>query len=122
MVSRPETLVELLKSSPLTARGQSSALRYKQDKHVGSASLLNELLDSRSEYRCRPASTGNKERSDRVAILAESGPLWTISDYAILSLGAVNIPIYPTQPPHQVEYILRESEPKLLTYFYCHDR
>src|SRR5262249_10497195 len=28
--------------------------------------------------------------------------------------GAVNVPIYPTQPPHQVEYILRESEPKLL--------
>jgi long-chain acyl-CoA synthetase len=31
-----------------------------------------------------------------------------------LSNGAVNVPIYPTQPPHQVEYILRESEPRLL--------
>ncbi|HET9532844.1 MAG TPA: long-chain fatty acid--CoA ligase, partial [Blastocatellia bacterium] len=49
-----------------------------------------------------------------VAVLAEGGPLWTISDYAILSNGAVNVPIYPTQPVHQVEYILRESEPKVL--------
>jgi long-chain acyl-CoA synthetase len=47
-------------------------------------------------------------------VLAEGGPLWTISDYAILSNGAVNVPIYPTQPVHQVEYILRESEPKVL--------
>jgi len=53
-------------------------------------------------------------KGDRIAILAESGPLWTIADYAILSGGAVNVPIYPTQPTHQVEYILRESEPKLL--------
>lgn len=53
-------------------------------------------------------------KGDRVAILAESGPLWTITDYGVLSNGAVNIPIYPTQPPHQVEYILRESDPKLL--------
>ena len=53
-------------------------------------------------------------KGDRVAILAESGPLWTISDFAILSNGAVNVPIYPTQPAHQVDYILRESEPKLL--------
>ena len=47
-------------------------------------------------------------KGDRVAILAESGPLWSITDYAILSSGAVNVPIYPTQPTHQVEYILRE--------------
>ena len=53
-------------------------------------------------------------KGDRVAILAESGPLWSIADYAMLANGAVNVPIYPTQPPHQVEYILRESEPKLL--------
>jgi long-chain acyl-CoA synthetase len=53
-------------------------------------------------------------KGDRVAILAESGPAWSITDYAVLSNGAVNVPIYPTQPVHQVEYILRESEPKLL--------
>ncbi|PYT08051.1 MAG: long-chain fatty acid--CoA ligase, partial [Acidobacteria bacterium] len=53
-------------------------------------------------------------KGDRIAILAESGPVWSITDYAVLSNGAVNVPIYPTQPPHQVEYILRESAPKLL--------
>lgn len=53
-------------------------------------------------------------KGDRVAILAESGSLWAITDYAILSNGAVNVPIYPTQAVSQVEYILRESNPKLL--------
>lgn len=108
---KPQTLVELLKNS-VEARPERTAVRFKQDKHWVGLSAAD-LLD-----RVRNVALGLYDRGirkgDRVAILAESGPLWTITDYAILSNGAVNVPIYPTQPPHQVEYILRESEPKLL--------
>ncbi|MFY9608749.1 MAG: long-chain fatty acid--CoA ligase [Blastocatellia bacterium] len=109
--SHPETLVELLKES-VTARPSTEVLRFKQDKQwVG-------ITGERLAERVRDVALGLHElgigKGDRVAILAESGPLWTISDYAILANGAVNVPIYPTQAPHQVEYILRESEPKLL--------
>jgi long-chain acyl-CoA synthetase len=46
---------------------------------------------------------------DRVALLSENRPEWSITDLAILSLGAVNVPIYTTQAVEQVEFILSDS-------------
>jgi long-chain acyl-CoA synthetase len=46
---------------------------------------------------------------DRVAILSENRPEWTTTDFAILSLGAVTVPIYPTQTADQTAYILNDS-------------
>jgi long-chain acyl-CoA synthetase len=48
-------------------------------------------------------------REDRIALLSENRPGWAISDYAILAAGAVNVPIYPTLPPKQIQYILTDS-------------
>lgn len=108
---RPQTLVELLKTS-VSSRPEREALRFKQDK-AWTGMTAGHLFE-----RVRNVALGlyhhRIRKGDRVAILAESGPIWSITDYAILSNGAVNVPIYPTQPLHQVEYILRESEPKFL--------
>ncbi|WP_174733642.1 AMP-dependent synthetase/ligase [Mesobacillus harenae] len=49
---------------------------------------------------------------DKVAILSENNPKWPISDVAILSLGAVSVPIYPTLPPDQVAHALRNADCK----------
>ena len=46
---------------------------------------------------------------DRIALLSENRPEWSISDLAILSLGAINVPIYTTQALDQVDYILTDS-------------
>ncbi|HKV37749.1 MAG TPA: long-chain fatty acid--CoA ligase [Blastocatellia bacterium] len=107
----PNTLVELLKTVAATRAGRE-VLAFRNGKQwtgLTAAELLN---------RVRALSAGFHEmgvrKGDCVAILAESGPLWTISDFAILSLGAVTVPIYPTQAVYQVEYILRDSAPKLL--------
>src|SRR5689334_16604259 len=109
--SRPGTLVDLLKGAA-GARRNEGVIRFKQDKQWTGLSGQG-LLD-----RVRHVALGLYDlgirKGDRVAILAESGPLWSISDYAILANGAINVPIYPTQPPHQVEYILKESAPRLL--------
>jgi len=46
---------------------------------------------------------------DRVAILSENRPEWTITDFAILSIGAVTVPIYSTQTAEQTSFILNDS-------------
>jgi long-chain acyl-CoA synthetase len=51
---------------------------------------------------------------DRVAMLSENRPEWPITDLAILSLGAVNVPIYTTQAVEQVRYILNDSGARVL--------
>lgn len=52
-------------------------------------------------------------RGDRVAIVSESRPEWLFADLAILTKGAVTVPIYPTLSVEQAAYILRDSEVRL---------
>ncbi len=48
-------------------------------------------------------------RGDRVAILSENRPEWAIADYACLTAGLTDVPLYPTLPADQIAYILRDS-------------
>ncbi len=52
------------------------------------------------------------ERGDRVAILSENRVEWALTDYALLGLGAIPVPIYTTLLEPDVEYILRDSGAK----------
>ena len=54
------------------------------------------------------------KHGDRVALLSENRPDWSIVDLAILSLGAVNVPIYTTQATEQVRYIMEDSGARLI--------
>lgn len=47
---------------------------------------------------------------DKVALLSENNPMWPISDLAIASIGAVSVPIYPTQTAEQTAYILKNAD------------
>jgi len=51
---------------------------------------------------------------DRVALISENRPEWSIADLAILSACAVTVPLYTTQSVDQVEYILRDSGARAL--------
>ena len=46
---------------------------------------------------------------DRVAIVSESRPEWVMTDLAIITAGAVTVPIYPTLSAAQARYILHDS-------------
>ena len=46
---------------------------------------------------------------DRVALMSDSRPEWVIADLAILTAGAVTVPIYPTLPAAPAGYILADS-------------
>ncbi|MBK7103949.1 MAG: long-chain fatty acid--CoA ligase [Ignavibacteriae bacterium] len=55
------------------------------------------------------ASFGIK-RGDKVAIISENRPEWYYSDFAILGLGAIDVPIYPNSTSDSIEYIINNSE------------
>lgn len=46
---------------------------------------------------------------DRVLLLSNNRPEWTIADLAMLSIRAVPVPIYPTSTPEQVRHIAADS-------------
>lgn len=47
---------------------------------------------------------------DKVAILSNSRPQWSWADVAILSVGGITVPIYPTLTTHEVDYLLKHAE------------
>ena len=53
-------------------------------------------------------------KGDRVAILSENRPEWTIADFASLLIGAVTVPVYATLTAEQTAYILRDSGARAL--------
>jgi len=54
------------------------------------------------------------QAGDRVAIISENRPEWSLTDLAILSLRAVTVPIYTTQAVEQIRFILQDSGAKML--------
>jgi len=53
-------------------------------------------------------------KGDRVAILSENRPEWTIADFATLALGAITVPVYSTQTAEQTAFILNDSGARVL--------
>ena len=49
-------------------------------------------------------------RGDRVAILSENRPEWAIADFACLTGGVTDVPLYPSLPSEQLGYPLRDSD------------
>ncbi len=50
------------------------------------------------------------KRGDKVAIVSSNQLEWAIIDYAVLSLGAVLVTVYPSLLREQVQYIVNDSE------------
>ena len=48
-------------------------------------------------------------RGDRVAILSENRPEWALADYACLTAGFADVPVYGTLPAEQIQYLLDDS-------------
>jgi long-chain acyl-CoA synthetase len=49
-------------------------------------------------------------KGSRVAIMSGNRPEWNICDYAIMQLGAYQIPLYPTLAEHDVKFIINDAK------------
>jgi long-chain acyl-CoA synthetase len=88
------------------------ALSYKIEdvwKHLSGAEVIERIKN----LALGLADLGVKA-GDKIAIISENRPEWSLTDLAILSLRAVNVPIYTTQAVEQIRYILEDSGAKML--------
>lgn len=51
--------------------------------------------------------------NDKVAILSDSNPMWGITDFALASIGAVSVPVYPTLPADQAAYVFENGDVRM---------
>jgi long-chain acyl-CoA synthetase len=83
-------------------------LKHKvSGKYVGIT--YDQLKEETDLFAFGLASLGVK-RESKVAIIAENRPEWVYSDFAILGLGAIDVPLYPSLTSESIEFILNNSE------------
>jgi long-chain acyl-CoA synthetase len=105
------TLADLL---PLSARlyGEAPAIAYKD----GEAWVRRSFLEV--EETVRKLALGLADlgvgKGDKVSILGNTRPEWTYFDFAALSIGAVVVPIYQTNSPEECQYVLENSDAKVV--------
>ena len=110
-MAEPRTINDLFRQS-MERFGSNVVMRFKRDRQwhdITGAALRERVWNVALALDREGVAPG-----DRVALLAESCPEWSLTDYAILATGAVNVPIYPTQTVDQVAYILRDSGARTL--------
>src|SRR5687768_11162436 len=104
--SAPGTLNKLFFDA-IEKFSKPDALQYKKDGTYHPFSS-RELGD-----RVRHVALGLRDlgvqRGDRVAILSETRPEWAIVDFACLTAGMTDVPVYPTLPAEQIPHIVNDS-------------
>ncbi len=91
---------------------KTDALAYKVE---GVWKYLNgEAVIERVKHIALGLAAMGVKAGDRVAIISENRPEWSFVDLAILSLRAVNVPIYTTQAVEQIRFIIENSGAKML--------
>jgi len=87
--------------------GEAPCARHKRDGRWVDISWIE------MARRARSISDGlaalGVRRGDRVSIIGESTPEWILADLGIMGAGAVTVPIYQSNRPHEVQYILDDS-------------
>ncbi len=86
------------------------AIKHKvEGKYVGIS--YDQLKEETDAFAFGLAHLGIK-REDKIAIISENRPEWVYSDFAILGLAAIDVPLYPSLTSDSVEFILNNSESK----------
>jgi long-chain acyl-CoA synthetase len=107
VLETPRTLTELFFGAVDRYATLPAAMRAKQGRRWVDITH-RELVE-----RVQDLSLGLLELGvapgERVAILSENRPDWAVADYACLAARCTDVPIYPTLPARQIEYILRDA-------------
>ncbi len=107
-----KTIADLL---PLAARryGDAPAIMFKDDGGAWVKRSFVEVLETARSLSLGLIDLG-VEAGDKVAILANTRPEWTYFDFAALSAGATVVPIYQTNSPEECQYVLENSDAKVV--------
>ena len=111
------TLLHLLQERASRTPTQEAATHKKFGKwtHVDWETILGDVRHLTAALVARGIQPG-----DRVAVFADSSLPWCVADMAICAARAITVPIYASNTPDEVKYVLQHSGSVML--FVDHDR
>ena len=86
--------------------GKKDALRYRKNGQL--TRYTYQHFGDQIRYLTHGLAAMELKSGDKIAILSNNRPEWTISDFAIFSLRAIAVPIYQTLPANQIRFILND--------------
>ncbi len=92
--------------------GDKSLVKYKNKQGVWeeiSWNKINELVRDLGLFLINRGI----QPGDKVALFSPNRYEWWVADLAIISIGAVNVPIYSTNSPEECRYIIDNSDAKM---------
>ena len=106
MTATSRNLVQVFEDQ-VSRRGDATAMTYKR------GGTWQQVSWKELGRRVRLASDGlaslGVQAGDRVSVMADTSCEWIIADLAIMSVGAITVPIYQSNPAHEAQYILNDA-------------
>jgi len=111
----------MFSSTSIGAMFQESVLRYGNDSCVSSKDSSGQYrnisyaeLDGLVRKLALYLIEAGINKGDKVALFSPNRYEWWLADLAILSIGAVNVPIYATNSAEEAGYIIKNSDASFL--------
>jgi long-chain acyl-CoA synthetase len=86
---------------------------WKKYSTVEVNEIVNQLATGLMELGVSPNDMSVEGR-DKVAIISKNRPEWLMLDFAVQKIGAVLVPVYPTINVHELQFILNDSQAKVI--------
>jgi long-chain acyl-CoA synthetase len=104
----------LLIRDRISTYGDRAALGYK-DKTLNTWNTISwNQMGDRVDAVAKALIDNQVSVQDMVGIFSSNMPEWILCDFALMDIRAVSVPIFSTDPISQVEYIIHETEMKLI--------
>jgi long-chain acyl-CoA synthetase len=93
--------------------GSAPAVMYRDDSGQWATRSFAEVGDRVCSLALGLIDIG-VQKGDKVSILANTRPEWTYYDFAALTAGATVVPIYQTNSAEECQYVLENSDAKVV--------
>lgn len=95
-------------------RGDSSKFVYMRKVGKEYVGMTYDELRELTENFAAGLRTLGVGRGDKVGIVSENRIEWVVSDFAIIGMGGIDVPIFPTMTSAQESYIFNHCEAKII--------
>lgn len=107
----PETSMAAVFQNRVEKYKDKACVAYKKNGHYTDISWnqMNEMVRAIARYLL----SKDIKKGDTIAIFSTNRYEWWVTDLAVLSVNAVDVPIYPTNSAKESQYILDNSEARI---------
>jgi long-chain acyl-CoA synthetase len=93
----------------VAAAGQARAVLW-QDSLGQWRPISSDQIYQRVRALAKAFLSWGAKKGDRIALIAENRWEWAVTDFATLTIGAADVPIYPTLTGEQIAVLIRDAE------------